>query len=86
MVDYTITFARSARKELERLDPAMIARILPRIEALGRNPHPGGCRKLRGGMALWRIRIGDYRAVYAIDDARRTVDIITVRHRRDAYR
>lgn len=85
MADYTIIFARSARKELEKLDRAVIARIFPRIEDLGSHPRPTGCTKLRGVAELWRIRIGDYRVVYSIDDANRIVDIIAVRHRRDAY-
>lgn len=68
------------------LDRTVIARVLPRIEALGNQPRPSGCTKLRGLAALWRIRIGDYRVVYSIDDSRRVVDIIAVRHRRDAYR
>ncbi len=86
MADYTITFARSARKELERLDRSIVARILTRVEALAHAPRPSGCKKLRGSAELWRIRIGDYCVVYSINDARRVVDIIAVRHRRDAYR
>lgn len=86
MADYTITFARSARRELERIDASMVARIMPRVEALAQNPRPSGCKKLQGIKDLWRIRIGDYRVVFSIIDARRVVDIIAVRHRRDAYR
>lgn len=85
MADYTITFARSARKELEALEATIVDRSFPKIEALTRKPHPQGCRKLRGERYLWRIRIGDYRVVYAIYDDERRVDIITVRHRSKAY-
>lgn len=45
-----------------------------------------GCRKLEGGVDLWRIRVGDYRVVYSIDDRRRRVDVAAVRHRSDVYR
>ncbi len=86
MPDYTLTFARSARRELERFDATVIARVLPRIEALAEEPRPSGCRKLRGPVDRWRIRIGAYRVIYEIDDTARTVDITAVRHRREAYR
>ena len=82
---YTITFARSARKELHDLGPALVARILSRIEALASNPRPGGSKKLRGGGELWRIRVGDYRVIYSVDDAGKTVDVSIIRHRRAAY-
>jgi mRNA interferase RelE/StbE len=85
MADYAITFARSAQKELEDLDAPIVNRIFPKIEALGTDPRPPGCRKLKGEKNLWRIRVGDYRVVYSIDDAERTVDINRVRHRSEAY-
>ena len=85
MVDYTITFARSARKELEALDAAVVNRIFPKIEALVKEPRPSGCRKLQGEKSLWRIRIGDYRVIYAVYDDEHLVDIIAVRHRSKAY-
>ncbi len=85
MGDYTITFARSARKELEALDAAVVSRIFPKIEALAREPRPRGCRKLSGEENLWRIRVGSYRVVYAISDQDQTIDIVAVRHRSRAY-
>ena len=85
MVEYAITFARSARKELEALDAVVVNRIFPKIEALAKAPRPKGCRKLQGEKFLWRIRIGDYRVVYAVHDNERRVDIIAVRHRSKAY-
>ncbi|CAN5638467.1 hypothetical protein BH18ACI3_BH18ACI3_17480 [soil metagenome] len=85
MADYLITFARSARKELEALSNALVNRIVARIQVLGRFPRPTGCKKLQGTSDLWRIRIGDYRVIYSIDDVRKVVDIIAIRHRRQAY-
>jgi mRNA interferase RelE/StbE len=85
VADYTITFAHSARRELEVLEAPLIQRILPRVEALAKEPRPRGCRKLRGESNLWRIRIGEYRVVYAVYDERQLVDIIAVRHRSKAY-
>lgn len=83
---YEIAFARSARKELERLREPLRSRIFNRIERLGANPRPTGCGKLEGAEDLWRIRVGDYRVIYSIDDSRRLVDISAIRHRSDAYR
>jgi mRNA interferase RelE/StbE len=85
MTDYVITFARSARKELENLDTPIVNRIFPKIEALAKEAHPAGCRKLQGEKNLWRIRIGDYRVIYAVYESERRVDIIAVRHRSKAY-
>ena len=86
MSPYAITFARSARKELEAPSRPLVARVLNRIESLGRDPRPTGSRKLNGQGSLWRIRVGDYRIIYEIDDSRQTVDISAIRHRSDAYR
>jgi mRNA interferase RelE/StbE len=85
MAEYAITFARSARRELEALEAKVVARIFQRIEALGEEPRPSGCKKLVGSKSLWRIRIGDYRVVYAIYDDKQFVDIVAVRHRKDVY-
>jgi mRNA interferase RelE/StbE len=85
MADYSITFARSARKELESLNAPLIQRIFPKIEALAKEPRPKGCLKLRGEKNLWRIRAGDYRVIYAIYDDKKVVDVIAVRHRSAAY-
>jgi mRNA interferase RelE/StbE len=81
-----VVFARSARKELQALAPAVAARILKRVEALASNPRPAGVVKLEGASDLWRIRVGEWRVVYRLSDAERLVDIVAVRHRREAYR
>ena len=86
MTNYVITFARSARKELEVLDSSVVKRIFSKIEGLGEHPRPAGCSKLQGEDKLWRIRIGNYRVIYVVDDLRKQVDIVTVKHWKDAYR
>ncbi len=86
MDEYSVVFARSARKELVALPAKLAQRVLTNIEGLQRDPRPPGCKKLEGSVNLWRIRIGHYRVLYAIDDEHRIVDVIAVRHRRDAYR
>ncbi len=86
MPEYRVTFARSARKELEALELSVLERVFARIEGLAQNPRPQNCKKLRGRRNLWRMRVGDYRIIYSIDDDGEIVDIIAVRHRKDAYR
>ena len=86
MADYSVTFARSARKELEKIPPSVAQRIIERIEALTKTPRPSGVIKLQGNKNLWRIRIGDYRVIYSVDELARVIDVSVVRHRRDAYR
>ena len=61
-------------------------RIVPRIKQLAVNPFPKGAKKLRGEDTVYRLRVGDYRIVYEVDTERRVVDLLFVRHRRDAYR
>lgn len=85
MAEYQVTFARSARRELEALAAPLIRRILTKIEALEINPRPPGCRKLMGEKDLWRIRVGDYRVIYHVLDKDHAVDIVAVRNRREAY-
>jgi mRNA interferase RelE/StbE len=84
--DYRVFFTRSARKELENLPRTAADRIVSLSARLAAEPRPPGARKLRGGADLWRVRVGDYRVVYAINDADRIVDVRVVRHRKDAYR
>jgi mRNA interferase RelE/StbE len=78
VAEYAITFARSARKQLQGLDRALAFRIVGRIESLAVNPRPVGCVKLEGDAGLWRIRVGDYRVIYAIDDDRCRIDVSAV--------
>lgn len=85
MPDYQISFARSARKELQELDSRMAARVLDVIESLTVEPRPSGCRKIRASTDLFRVRVGNYRVIYRVDDAGRLVDVIGIRHRGDAY-
>jgi mRNA interferase RelE/StbE len=84
-VTYQVVFAQSARKELQRLPREVAQRILARINQLRTNPRPAGSIKLTGSKDLWRVRSGDYRVIYRADDGALLVEIMVVRHRRDAY-
>lgn len=79
MSSYRVALTASAERELHGLPAKVVARIMPRLERLALVPRPPGCKKLKGGDNEWRIRVGDYRIVYEIDDTART-------RRRDAGR
>ena len=84
--DYEITFKESARKELYSLPDKMVKRISVAIDALAENPRPPGVEKMKGKKeSLWRIKEGDYRVIYLIDDKVRIVNIRKVGNRRDIY-
>ena len=85
MARYVLDIKPSARKELENLSDSLIARLAPKIDGLAADPRPSGCRKLRGYKDFWRIRVGEYRVVYIIDDNRKIVSVTRVAHRRDVY-
>ncbi|HWZ56362.1 MAG TPA: type II toxin-antitoxin system RelE/ParE family toxin [Verrucomicrobiae bacterium] len=85
MANYAIDIKPSARRELEKLSDTLIARLLRKIEGLAINPRPPGCRKLRGYKDLWRVRVGEYRTIYIIEDDRKIVSITRIAHRREVY-
>ena len=82
---YRVALTTSAEKELHGLPAKVVARIVPRLERLALVPRPRGCKKLKSGDNEWRIRIGDYRVVYEIDDPAKTVDVTRIAHRREVY-
>ncbi|MBI2369490.1 MAG: type II toxin-antitoxin system RelE/ParE family toxin [Deltaproteobacteria bacterium] len=84
-MSYRVFIKPSARKELEALPDPLLQRIDRVITALGAEPRPRGCVRLRG-MNLYRIRVGDYRVLYSVDDRSRLVEVTAVGHRRDVYR
>ena len=86
MAFYRVEFRGSAERELHRIDPQMVPTVMAAIRALAEQPRPSGTRKLAGSEQAYRIRIGDYRVVYTVDDQERMVSVDRVRHRREAYR
>jgi mRNA interferase RelE/StbE len=83
--DYTIEISNPAKKDLKRLSRDVQKRIIPVLKSLATQPRPEGVKKLQGSGA-YRVRCGDYRVVYDIDDQRSQVIILVVRHRSEAYR
>jgi len=86
MADYSVSLRRSAVKDMRRLDAKIQARVLRAMESLANDPRPDGCKKLQGSDDAWRIRVGDWRVIYAVDDDAFVVAVEHVRHRSDAYR
>jgi mRNA interferase RelE/StbE len=83
---YDVEFSREAVRKLRDIPKTYRDRIVKRIEALAEEPRPRGCVKLKGSNSRYRIRVGVYRVLYQLFDDRLVVLIITVRHRRDAYK
>ena len=85
MAKYKITIKKSAAKELEDIPQKDLRKIIKRIRALADNPRPPGLQKL-SPQERYRVRQGDYRIVYSIDDANHIVDIFKIGHRKEIYR
>lgn len=85
MGSYSLEFKPSAHKELYALLNEVLPRVFARIGWLAREPRPRGCKKLKGHKDLWRIRIGDWRVLYIVDDDESLVSIVRVAHRREVY-
>ncbi len=83
---YRVFLERAAERDLGSLSARLHGRVIAAMLTLGKNPRPPGCRKLTGTDNDWRIRVGDYRVIYEIDDAVGVVRINRVRHRREVYR
>jgi len=83
---YEVFLERGAEEELKRLPARHFQRIISRVRALADNPRPAGCRKISGSLNDWRIRIGDYRVIYEVQDKEKAVRVMRVGHRRDIYR
>jgi len=83
--DYFVAIKPSARKELEALTDAVLGRVASKIGSLAASPRPTGCKKLKGQKDQWRIRIGDWRVVYIIDDAAKIVRVTRIAHPSEVY-
>jgi mRNA interferase RelE/StbE len=83
---YTVDFTTGAAKEIRKLDVGARRRILASLAELATEPRPKGCKKLAGEPSAWRIRIGDYRVLYEIQDDILTVTVVRVAHRREVYK
>lgn len=82
---YTVLIERYAQKQIMRLDKRVIPVIKTAIASLADNPRPYGYKKLKGEDA-YRIRVGDYRIIYEIDNDKIIVIVVSVGHRKEIYK
>ena len=83
---YKVVFENKAKRELLHLDLPVVRRLEPEILSLADTPRPTGIKKLKSFKARYRLRVGDYRVIFHIDDSQKLVIILKISHRRDAYR
>ena len=86
MASYKVIPKPSVEKDLRSLPKPVIGRVVKRLELLADDPFPRQALKLEGGEQLYRLRVGDYRIVYAVDQDAKEVIVHYVRHRREVYR
>jgi mRNA interferase RelE/StbE len=82
---YSLVIKKSAERELRVIPKPDLRRVTERINRLAETPRPSGSEKL-SGQDRYRVRQGDYRIVYAVDDETRTVQVVKIGHRREVYR
>ncbi|MDO8473250.1 MAG: type II toxin-antitoxin system RelE/ParE family toxin [Dehalococcoidia bacterium] len=83
---YEVYLERGAEKDLRRLTPDDLKRVIMALRDLAGDPRPAGCRKLAGSKSDWRIRTGERRVLYEIDDKAKAIHVMRIRHRSDAYK
>lgn len=86
MAQYKLEIKERAIKEVSRVHPSIGKRLLSSVEALASDPRPRQSHKLRDSENFYRLRIGDYRILYQVDDKAKLVTIFKVGHRREVYR
>jgi mRNA interferase RelE/StbE len=83
---YSIVVLRPAARAIARLSPDVRTRVRQAIRTLATEPRPVGCKRLIATDGLYRIRVGDYRIIYDVQDGKLVVTVVRVGHRRDVYR
>lgn len=84
-MNYHIEFLAAAKKNLKKLEAPIQKRLIKDIEKLSINPRPSGTKKLSGEDNTYRIRVGDYRILYHIQDHILYILILKIGHRKDVY-
>lgn len=82
---YKVVLKPAAQRQLKKLSPTIQGELVTTIEKLREDPRPSGCKKLKGRQNQYRIRLGNYRVIYGIEDSILVVRVIKVGHRRDVY-
>ena len=82
---FKVSITSSAERDLKRLDRPVKNRIVSAILALTSDPRPHGCLKVKSEEGVWRIRVGDWRVGYEVDDSASQVLVLKISHRSDFY-
>ena len=85
MASYNIFFKRSAEKELRSIPKPFLSKILEKVKSLAQHPRPHGAQMLKGEKRYFRMRQGDYRIIYEVNDDAKTITIIKIGHRKEVY-
>ncbi len=83
---FQITFTPAARRQLAKLPASAKQALAPLIEALAADPRPAHSKLLVNARGLWRVKAGDYRVLYRVEDTRLVVLVVKVAHRRESYK
>lgn len=85
MSSYRVDFTTAAAKQIRKLDPLIRRRILAAVRLLEQDPRPAASKKLFGEQIAWRLRVGDYRVIYDIEDDQLIITVVRAAHRREIY-
>jgi len=85
MALYEVLLSKAARKQLDTLPTGLHRNMVERIFNLADLPRPAGCKKLKGYKNAFRIRVGDYRIIYDVEDKVLRIRVVAIRHRKDIY-
>lgn len=83
--NYEVIINNSAQRDIRKLPAQEVKKIVPAIRSLSDEPRPSGCKKLVNTNNSYRVRVGNYRILYCIEDRIRIVEVSAVKHRREAY-
>lgn len=86
MANYSIVISSSAEKSLKKLPKKDLLRVVEKIQSLTLNPFPEGCRKLSGEESIFRVRQGNYRIIYEVENNNLIVLVLKIGHRKDVYK
>jgi mRNA interferase RelE/StbE len=86
MAVYSLLFKQQVEKDFRKIDCRYRKKILDEIEGLKKIPRPSNSRKMTNTEITYRLRVGEYRVIYQVDDDAKAITIFYVRHRQDAYK
>jgi len=86
MASYKLFFDRDVEKDLSRIPKSDVRKIMSKVTKLYENPRPPQSLKLENSDITYRLRVGDYRVIYQIDEGKKIVTVYHIRHRKDVYR